>query len=285
MLFDTKINYKSQTDTFSLEVKKSIGPYDMDQCHLHTFFEIYYLLSGERYYFIKDRTFLVKQGDLVLIAPRTLHKTTAIGLQSHERILIYFDGEFALSQSQDFSDSVTHLFMVHPLIRLTPPDQNQIEFLLQQMCREIRDQRSGYVPMLQACLLQLLVYCLRHQLSNITNSEHPSLMHQKISDIVRYINQNYPQPLTLPFIADRFAISPYYLSRSFKEATGFTFVEYVNNVRIKEAQRLLKESHQKVIYIAEQVGFGSIAHFGRVFKAVTGHSPLYYRRRKTGSGV
>jgi AraC-like DNA-binding protein len=280
MRFDTEIEYKNQANSFALAVKKSIGHYDMDQCHLHTFFEIYYLLSGERYYFIKDRTFLVKQGDLVLIAPHTLHKTAATGPQNHERILIYFDAEFVVSQSREFSIAVTNLFTEHPIIRLTPSRQNQIEYLLQQMCHEIRVQHSGYAPMLQSYLLQLLVYCIRQQKANSTwHTAHPSPMHQKISEIVRYINENYPEPLTLPCVATRFAISPYYLSRSFKAATGFTLIEYLNNVRIKEAQRLLQESNQKVIYIAEQVGFGSIAHFGRVFKAVTGQPPLVYRRK------
>jgi transcriptional regulator GlxA family with amidase domain len=136
------------------------------------------------------------------------------------------------------------------------------------------------LPMLQSYLLQLLVYCIRQPADNSTlHTAHPSPMHQKISEIVRYINQNYPEPLTLPYVATQFAFSPYYLSHSFKEATGFTFIEYLNNVRIKEAQRLLQESNQKVIYIAEQVGFGSIAHVGRVFKAVTSQSPLLYRRK------
>jgi YesN/AraC family two-component response regulator len=284
MLFDTNIDYKNQSNSFALTVKKSIGPYDMDRCHLHTFFEIYYLLSGARYYFIKDRTFLVRQGDLVLIGPQTLHKTTATGPQNHERILIYFNHEFAFSQSQDFSETITTLFAVHPLIRFEPDGQSRIESLLCQMCHEIAQRQSGFAPMLQAQLLQLLVLCLRRQPVNANGAEHPSPMHQKISEIVRYINQNYPEPLALPLVADRFAISPYYLSRSFKEATGFTFIEYVNNVRIKEAQRLLKESNRKVIAIAEQVGFGSIAHFGRVFKAVTGQSPLCYRH-KMGSSI
>jgi YesN/AraC family two-component response regulator len=75
-------------------------------------------------------------------------------------------------------------------------------------------------------------------------------------------------------------VSPYYLSRFFKEATGFTFVEYLNSVRIKEAKRLLERSSMKVKLISRKVGFGSVTHFGRVFKLVTGHTPLYYRKAK-----
>ncbi|MNJ41043.1 Bifunctional transcriptional activator/DNA repair enzyme AdaA [compost metagenome] len=79
-------------------------------------------------------------------------------------------------------------------------------------------------------------------------------------------------------LAEKFYVSPYYLSRFFKEATGFTFVEYVNSVRINEATKLLERSSLKVNLIAKKVGFGSVTHFGRVFKSVTGHAPLYYRK-------
>lgn len=70
------------------------------------------------------------------------------------------------------------------------------------------------------------------------------------------------------------------MSRFCKVATGFTFVEYVNSVRIKEAKHLLEQTTLKVNLIARKVGFGSVTHFGRVFKAVTGHAPLYYRKGK-----
>jgi transcriptional regulator GlxA family with amidase domain len=58
-------------------------------------------------------------------------------------------------------------------------------------------------------------------------------------------------------------------------------VEYINNVRVKEAQRLLRESKLKVTQIAEHVGFESIVHFGRVFKRFTSLSPMEYKKTRT----
>jgi YesN/AraC family two-component response regulator len=88
------------------------------------------------------------------------------------------------------------------------------------------------------------------------------------------------QELSLYLLAEKFYVSPYYLSRFFKEATGFTFVEYVNSVRIKEAKKLLERTTMKVSLVAKKVGFGSVTHFGRVFKSVTGYVPLYFRKDK-----
>ena len=80
------------------------------------------------------------------------------------------------------------------------------------------------------------------------------------------------------FYFKAFFISQYYLSRSFKQVTGFTFIEYLNSVRIREAQRLLRETEKQVIQIAHMVGFNNISHFGRIFKAITKYTPLQYRK-------
>ncbi|MFC3769380.1 helix-turn-helix transcriptional regulator [Paenibacillus sp. GCM10012303] len=56
----------------------------------------------------------------------------------------------------------------------------------------------------------------------------------------------------------------------------------VNHVRMNEAKRLLRETEWKVLRIAEQVGFDSIAYFGRVFKEMVHLSPVQYRRMQRG---
>lgn len=85
--------------------------------------------------------------------------------------------------------------------------------------------------------------------------------------------------LTLKKTAQKFNMSSCYLSRLFKEGTGFTFIEYLNNVRIREAQSLLVSTDYKVMDICYKVGYNSISHFGRVFKEMTGYSPLQFRQR------
>ena len=116
----------------------------------------------------------------------------------------------------------------------------------------------------------------------VTSPEHVSPLHRKISTIVRHINAHYAESVRLEDLAERFEISPAYLSRMFKEITGFSLVEYVSLVRIQEAQRLLTTTRLKVIVIAEQVGFGSLVQFGRVFRQMTKMTPLRYRQSTVG---
>lgn len=65
----------------------------------------------------------------------------------------------------------------------------------------------------------------------------------------------------------------------FKETYGVTPKAYMDELRLKEAERLLEETDEKVIDIAASVGFGSVATFNRVFKSATGDSPTMYRKK------
>ena len=91
--------------------------------------------------------------------------------------------------------------------------------------------------------------------------------------------------MTLQTISERFYISPYYFSRTFKQITGFTFIEYLNGVRIKEAQKLLRKTNLSIGKIAESVGYQNNTHFGRLFKKATGISPLAYRKQCSGENA
>jgi YesN/AraC family two-component response regulator len=165
------------------------------------------------------------------------------------------------------------------VIRFNLPEQNQLENLFHKMLLESQAKSSSHLLFLQTLLVQLLILSSRQMdAGHEQHLGHPSSMHEKVSEIVQYINDHFADPLNLASVAGQFYISPYYLCRIFKEATGFTFNEYLSGVRLKEAQRLLRETRLKVVQIVEKAGFGSIAQFGRVFKEANGISPVNYRK-------
>jgi YesN/AraC family two-component response regulator len=278
-----KKDINEASDLFMVEYRKRTDIFNMPANHYHDRYEIYYMLSGERYYFIKDRTYHVVKGDLVIINKNEIHKTTHVDSSNtmHERILIEFKKEFLGSIIDDIND--TDLFSCFHqninVLRLNINEQSFIENLLFKMVSENKRQSEGFKTYLKVSLVELLLFITRCVAKVSTNHfEYPNAVHKKISDIVKHINNHYMENLTLTSISKKFFISPYYFSRTFKEVTGFTFVEYVNSVRIKEAQRLLRESKLNVTQIAEKVGYENITHFGRVFKAITGFSPLKYKK-------
>lgn len=278
--------YSMEDNSFFIGYRGRVGHYTMSSAHLHEHYEIYYLLDGERYYFINDKTFLIKRGDLVLINSNDLHKTIDVGAPSYKRILLYFSNDFISSNKNDHTELLKGIFQEgNHVIRLPSNEQDMVEALLNSMLDEASSKLTGYRLRLQSLLSELLVSTARFiETSVFSRFDYLSPVHRKVSEIVMFINQNYMDQITLDTLSENFFISRYHLSRIFKETTGFSFTEYLNSVRVREAQILLKDEKEKIIDIAQKVGYGSISHFGRVFKATTGISPHEYRKIQKQKG-
>ncbi len=266
---------------FSISYAKQHAPYSMPRNHIHDFYEMYYLLSGERNYFIKNRIYHLTKGSLVCIPPLELHRSLDADVDQWERILIYFHPSYLASADPDRLGRLTKSFFQESvLIRFSSKEQALIEDILGSMLHEAGSQENGYPEMLTAQLIRLLVLTLRCGSQPVALDEHPvQEKFNRAAPIIHYINNHYQEPLTLPFLAGHFHMSSFYLCKIFRAATGFTVIEYLNQVRIKEAQNQLRQNRSSVLDIACAVGFGSISHFGRVFKESTGVSPLAYRKR------
>jgi AraC family transcriptional regulator of arabinose operon len=251
----------------------------MTGSHHHNYYEIYYLLGGERTYFINDRVYMAKKGDMVLINVHDLHRTTSSDVAEFERILIYFTYDFMKSVFLTLDCSIDPFAGGSRLLHFDIAEQRLIEELLLEMLQECREKPEAYEAYLRASLLKLMIKTQRVALKE---SEEPLVpthpMHQKISEIASYVNAHFHEKVTLDRLATQFYISPSYLSRIFKKVTGYYFQEYLQVIRVREAQRLLRESDDKVTFIAGKVGFGHIAHFNRTFKHITRYSPLKYRK-------
>ena len=271
-------SFKWESELFLAEHHLRSGAFNMPSYHYHDAYEIYYLVSGERRYFIKDRTYQISTGDLVLINPNELHKTNEAGSPFHERILLNFNKEFL----NGWNESDTYLSIFNhdvSVFSLAPLQQGKIHKLLQKIINECDNRFEGFMDCSKALLTELLIEIFRylHQTPRpIWDKANETS--EKIFEVVRYLNDHYWESLTLKTIQDRFYISPYYFSRTFKKITGFNFIEYLNSVRTREAQKLLKETRLSVTEISEKVGFENLTHFGRVFKKITGVSPSIYRK-------
>lgn len=272
--------YVNGAGTFTVSYRKTLG-HHMPMSHFHSSYEIFYLMSGKREFFIKDRTMVIQEGDVMIVAPNILHRTTNTETPEHERLIANLHTSYMMQVNGTYSDVLQPLFDQEYLIVRCPLHERMLmDDIALQIKGELESKKPGFEMYMQVLVLQLLIICCRHthQNENLEALKSPSPMHERISEIVRYINSHYAQALSLQFVAEKFYISPYYLSRFFKEATGFTFVEYLNSVRVKEAKKLLEQSKMKIHLIAKKVGFGSVTHFGRVFRSVTGHNPMYYRK-------
>lgn len=263
---------------FSIQYMSRNGSSSMPRPHEHPYFELYYLFNGERVYFMDDNVLTVKKGDMMIVNPHDLHSTASSDKLIFERVLISFSRGFIEQGDSDVAKLLDH--GTSRLVRIPLKHQPEIERLLLSMLAECQSEEAHYSSLVRAWMNELLIRLHRIETSLQSRTheyEHP--MHQKISEIAQYIKSNYHERLTLELVAKQFYISPSYLSRVFTKLTGFHFREYLQVVRIREAQKMLVSSRESVQFISEQAGFEHIAHFNKTFKKIAGTTPLQYRKR------
>jgi AraC-like DNA-binding protein len=282
MDFPKMMKAGAYSEPFYIEYMKRDAPFSMANNHFHPYYEVYFLLSGSRIYFIKDTTYAIEASDLVFINKHEVHKTLHAGHSGHEheRIVIHFDDRFVRDVFKQHAPLLLRPFEQHnPIVRLPEQGREQVGSLIKQLLVELRDKSMGYEILLYQAITELLLLSSRY----VTTSGPPepiytSPLNLKISEIVRYLNVNYSEQIRIQALAERFFISPYYMSRVFKEVTGFTLIDYLNLTRIKEAQRLLRETGFSITDIAARVGFDNFSHFGKIFKKITRTSARDYRK-------
>ncbi len=98
-----------------------------------------------------------------------------------------------------------------------------------------------------------------------------------LNEILEYINDNYGKPIELEECARLFHISPNYISRMFKKHTNVSFITYINELRIKRALELLKDTDLPIKEIAHKVGYNNLNYFYKNFKICTGTTPKVYK--------
>lgn len=100
-----------------------------------------------------------------------------------------------------------------------------------------------------------------------------SASHMLIQRIVEYVHQNYMEDINLKTISYEFGMNAFYVGQLFKEDMKTNFTEYLTNLRIEKAKKLLSEGKYKACEVSLLVGYSNINYFYTLFKKKTGCSP------------
>ena len=100
---------------------------------------------------------------------------------------------------------------------------------------------------------------------------------ERIDIIFKLVRENFYRPIALEEVADRVSMTVPAFCRYYKKVTGKTFTQFVNEFRIVHSTKLLLETHSNITDVCLESGFNNFSHFSKLFKKITGKSPLKYR--------
>lgn len=132
--------------------------------------------------------------------------------------------------------------------------------------------------------LSEMVEAIRRKLIDISDSCFGKTTKSTMERVVQYIRANYNRELRLEILAGIFGYNSAYLGKVFHQYTGENFNNYLDEIRITEAKRLLSMDEYKVYEVAEMVGYSNINYFHNKFKKYVGMSPLSYKKQFGGGG-
>ncbi|XID91459.1 response regulator [Paenibacillaceae bacterium WGS1546] len=101
---------------------------------------------------------------------------------------------------------------------------------------------------------------------------------QDLNEAIRFIHENYHKPLDLAMVSNHVSLNYAYFSNLFKKNIGKGFAEYLRDVRLDKARRLLAETDYKIVEVTAMVGYESYKSFTRAFRDAMGMQPTEYRQ-------
>ena len=244
--------------------------------HHHDFYEIYFFLSGNVQYNIESRSYLLTPGDVLLISPMELHQPMFGSEQRvYERIVLWIDKRFLEGLSlpgQSFGTCFDTKAPGHTnLLRLEGVSRQYMTFQLEQLLAESSSDEP-YHEVASLCILAQILISLNRLALQAKNEDIKTTPDSTVYYILGYINEHYNEDLTLDFLANKFFISKYHLSREFQRLVGTSVHRYIIQKRLVMAKQMLSEGMPSS-EVYQHCGFGDYSNFYRAFKAEYQISP------------
>lgn len=250
--------------------------------HLHTFFELFILISPQASHTVEGIPYTVRSGDIVLLRPSVLHRSEYPKGNPSKRIIISFlYPENLWDNPEPYKKLFAPFYEAVPIFRFPPKQQQLINEKLNRIYQySFQDEDFDLKSLMVHQMFLDFLYTLRQLQPYNTYANEPlkNKASQKIYTIANYIHTHYSGPLTLNSLAKEFFISSYYLSHQFKEVTGYTITQYIQMTRVRNVQYLLLNTNEKISKLAEDCGFNSFSQFNRIFQKFTRQSPTEFRK-------
>ena len=258
------------------EKKTFDGRNKMPRVHYHNKHELYFLEKGQTKFFVDTEIFILEPGDIIFVPANTLHRTENLETESYSRSILYFNDDDFEAELSPFVEKLKP----RRLIRIIHSKTHHVQGILSDIAHEEDKKNNGYFQMQKLYLKQLLIMLERYCIENVENNISPS--YKVAESISKYISENFSDDLSLYRLSKEFSMTPTYLSRFFKKSTGINLSEYINIVRITEAEKLLKNPDISITDVAFACGFNDSNYFSSVFKKAKGVTPKKFSMLNIG---
>ncbi|SDW69602.1 AraC family transcriptional regulator [Paenibacillus sp. PDC88] len=261
-----------------LYLNRSVESYELSE-HQHDFFEISYVAEGSGTHILSGITLPVKQGDLFLLPQGTSHVFRPHGITKGQPLIVY-NCVLALAEFRQTVAPIPGSDVLNPLLTMHEYRQysdkyGELLILFQQLHREYQVHRLGRELALYSGILQLLLLINRMETADDLREDENSI---HLEAVLSELHEGYGYRITVQEMARKMGLSERQFHRVFKRHMGMNMTDYLQNVRIHAAGRLLRTTSQKVSNIASAVGYQDVSYFNALFKQKTGCTPLEYRR-------
>ena len=240
--------------------------------HYHEFCKLLMLRSGSRGYTVDGQRYSLDTGDIVLIGSGCVHRPEFEHGSLYERVIIYISPEFLQQQSTPdcplldiFNGEHGHVLHLHQ------PDilWNLSDALEQELSKD----EYGRVILSNGLLLRLLIEIARGIRNPETTFAKPIVpSDSRILEILRYIDAHLTEELSIDILAEEFFISKFHMMRLFKQETGRSIHDYLQERRLLFARDLIRQG-VSATDSCFQSGFRSYSSFTRAYAKHFGTTP------------
>ena len=267
-------------------------PEFVDVLHSHEFIELVYVLSGEAVHTVGKKQYTVRCGDVVLINSGTVHKFTPT--DAGERFVAYdlmFTPDFfdAMSIKMSSFEALKHCFLFYSMFPKEAEDMADMHLsgkkfsdygeLFTKIYHEFKGEEKGYIELIRAYVIELMIKFFRDVEKEGTHSLSPSTA-DTVRRAVAFIKDNFSVSLSVGEIAAKVFLGPDYFRKLFREVTGTSVSNFLQTLRIDEACRLLRTTDEPIKDIGLKIGYRDPNSSSHAFKQQVGKTPTEFREGK-----